>query len=70
MEPYAVREAVGRVHRNALGKIKVDCGDDDVAERAHTIGRGEIGQARAPRFRRQVFAVALEYFSVLTMGGS
>ena len=52
LAPDSARQAVGRVNRNDLGKVKVDCCEDDVAERAYSIDGGEIGQAHAPRINR------------------
>ena len=37
LAPHSARQAVGRVNRNDLGKVKVDSGEDDVAKRAHSI---------------------------------
>ena len=47
-DPHAAGQAVGRVNRNALSQVKVDRGEDDVAEGAYSIGSSEIGQAHAP----------------------
>jgi len=52
LAPDSDRQAVGRVNRNDLGKVEVDCGEDDVAECAYSISSGEIGQAHAPTINR------------------